>query len=110
MLASIQFLRKFSTRLCDSARSLMCCLSCGATITASERAESHSRVLNFLRNWIDANILHASEETRDDASSLQHWFLTDAVAAGLPLEEVNEEWDKAEIEIRKAFNKRRAGS
>jgi hypothetical protein len=76
----------------------------------SDRAESHSRVLNFLRNWIDANILHASEETRDDASSLQHRFLTDAVAAGLPLEEVNEEWDKAEIEIRKAFNKRRAGS
>ena len=76
----------------------------------SDRAELHGRVLNFLRNWIDANILHASQETSDDASSLQHRFLTDAVAAGLPLEEVNEEWHRAEIEIRKAFNKRRAGS
>jgi hypothetical protein len=38
---------------------------------------------------------------------MQYRFLTDAVAAGLPLDEVNEEWAQAEIEIRKAFNKRR---
>ena len=72
----------------------------------NNRPELRDRVVNFLRNWIDANISHASEDTSDDASSLQHRFLADAVAAGLPLEEVNEEWDQAEIEIRKAFNTR----
>jgi hypothetical protein len=64
--------------------------------------------LNFLSNWVDANIVHAPHEGDEDASTMQHRFLTDAVAAGLPLEEVNEEWAQAEVEIRKAFNIRRA--
>jgi hypothetical protein len=68
------------------------------------------RVLNFLNNWIDANIIQTSQEPEGDSSSMLHRFLTDAVAGGLSLEEVNEHWFQVEIEIRKAFNKRRASS
>jgi hypothetical protein len=64
--------------------------------------------LNFLTNWVDSNIVHAPHEGNEDVSTMQHRFLTDAVAAGLPLDQVNEEWELAEIEIRKAFNVRRA--
>ena len=32
---------------------------------------------------------------------MQYRFLTDAVAAGLTLDEVNAEWPEAEIEIRR---------
>jgi hypothetical protein len=39
---------------------------------------------------------------------MQHRFLTDAVAAGLKLDEVNAEWAEAEVQIRKAFNQRRS--
>ena len=65
-------------------------------------------ILNFLNNWVDANIVNTSHEPDGDASTMQHRFLTDAVAAGLPLADINEEWAQAEIQIRKALNKRRA--
>ena len=65
------------------------------------------RVLNFLQNWVDANIMQASHDPDNDPSVMQYRFLTDAVAAGLTLEDVNEEWPAAEIEIRKAINLRR---
>lgn len=65
------------------------------------------RVLNFLNNWVDANIRHASNEPNDDVSTMQHRYLTDAVAAGLKLEEVNAEWPEAENEIEKALRQRR---
>jgi len=58
------------------------------------------RVLNFLNNWVDANIRHASHDPDADASTMQYRYLTDAVAAGLSTEEVNAEWPEAEIEIR----------
>ena len=64
------------------------------------------RTLNFLSNWIDANIKSTSHVLNDDASTLQYRFLTDAVAAGLTLDEVNDEWAEAEVEIRKAVNAR----
>ena len=66
------------------------------------------RVLNFLTNWIDANIRHPSHDPDADASAMQYRFLTDAVAAGLSLEEVNTEWPEAEIEIRRALSLRRS--
>jgi hypothetical protein len=64
-------------------------------------------VLNFLQNWIDANITNASHEPDGDASTMQYRFLTDAVAAGLTLDGVNAEWPEAEIEIRQALETRR---
>ena len=66
------------------------------------------RVLNFLNNWIDANISHTSQELDDDAASMQHRFLTASVASGLSLEEVNEQWFQVDFDIRKAINKLRA--
>ena len=66
------------------------------------------RVLNFLNNWVDANIVHVSHEPEDDSSAMQYRFLTDAVAAGLTLDEVNAEWPEAEIEIRKALSQHRS--
>ena len=65
------------------------------------------RVLNFLTNWVDANIVRASHEPDGDASTMQYRYLTDAVAAGLSLDEVNAEWPEAEVEIRKALSQRR---
>jgi hypothetical protein len=65
------------------------------------------RVLNFLENWIDANIRQVSHEPDGDASTMEYRFLTDAVAAGLALDEVNAEWEEAEVHIRKALNRRR---
>jgi hypothetical protein len=38
---------------------------------------------------------------------MQYRFLTDAVAAGLALEDVNTEWREAEIKVRKALEARR---
>ena len=66
-------------------------------------------VLNFLNNWVDANIRHASHDPDADAS-MQYRYLTDAVAAGLSLEEVNAEWPEAEIEIRRALSQRRSSA
>ena len=74
----------------------------------TSEADAQDRILNFLNNWVDANIIHASHESDGDASTMQYLFLTDAVASGLPLDEVNEEWAQAEVEIRKALNKRRS--
>jgi hypothetical protein len=81
----------------------------GAIMRALQNCEANvqDRILNFLNNWIDANIIHASHEP-GDASTMQYRFLTDAVAAGFALEEVNEEWAQAEIEIRKAFYRPRS--
>jgi hypothetical protein len=45
-------------------------------------------VVNFLQNWIDANITNVSHEPDGDASTMQYRFLTDAVAAGLTLDGV----------------------
>ena len=67
-------------------------------------------VLNFLNNWVDANIRHASHDPDADASTMQYRYLTDAVAAGLSLEEVNAEWPEAEIEIRRALSHRRSSA
>ena len=64
------------------------------------------RVLNFLNNWVDANIRHASSDPDEDVSTMQHRYLTDAVAAGLKLEEVNAAWPEAENEIGKALRLR----
>jgi hypothetical protein len=58
------------------------------------------RTLNFLDTWIDANITSASHEPDGDASTMQYRFLTDAVAAGLALEDVNAEWREAEIKTK----------
>jgi hypothetical protein len=65
------------------------------------------RVLNFLNNWVDANIRHASFDSNDDVATMQHRYLTDAVAAGLKLDEVNTTWPEAENEIGKALRLRR---
>jgi hypothetical protein len=65
------------------------------------------RVLNFLDNWIDANIRQVSHDPDGDSSTMEYRFLTDAVAAGLELDEVNAEWAEAEVQIRKALNHRR---
>ena len=65
------------------------------------------RVRNFLTNWVDANIVQVSHEPDGDASTMQYRYLTDAVAAGLSLDEVNAEWPEAEVEIRKALSLRR---
>ncbi|RLP28365.1 hypothetical protein [Mesorhizobium sp. YM1C-6-2] len=65
------------------------------------------QVLNFLQNWIDANIRQASHEPDGDASTMQYRYLTDAVAAGLSLDDVNAEWEQAEVQIRKALNQHR---
>ena len=54
-----------------------------------EGATMRERVLNFLINWVDANIVHVSHDPDDHPSVMQHRFLTDAVAAGLTLEDVN---------------------
>jgi hypothetical protein len=71
-------------------------------------AEESERVQNFLANWIDANITRASQMPEGDASTMQHRFLTDAVAAGISLDDVNEHWGTAEIQIRQAFHSRRS--
>jgi hypothetical protein len=70
---------------------------------ADDRDTQRERVLNFLANWVDANITQPSHEPHADASTMQHRFLSDAVAAGLTLDNVNEEWPEVEIEIRKAL-------
>lgn len=72
--------------------------------------DNHDRVANFLANWIDANITRASHMPDHDASTMQHKYLTDAVAAGLSLDDVNEHWEKAEIDIRQAFNRKRSAN
>lgn len=59
------------------------------------------RVGNFLSNWVDANILNASREP-DDVETLKAHYLTDAVAAGIHLDDVNDSWPKAEQAIAKA--------
>jgi hypothetical protein len=65
---------------------------------------ARDRVLNFLANWIDANIVHASHEPDSNPSTMQYRFLTDALAAGLTLDNVNEEWPGVEIEVRRALS------
>lgn len=70
-------------------------------------ADQSERVENFLANWIDANITRASQMPEGDASTMQHRFLTDAVAAGISLDDVNEHWGAAEIRIRQAFHGKR---
>ncbi len=67
--------------------------------------EEIERVENFLENWIDANILRASTETPPEG--IQHAFLTDAVAAGIPLDAVNAEWELVERRIKEALTQRR---
>jgi hypothetical protein len=59
------------------------------------------RVANFLSNWVDANILNASREP-DDVGTLKAHYLTDAVAAGIPLDDVNDSWPQAKQAIAKA--------
>ncbi len=59
------------------------------------------RVLNFLNNWVDANILRISHEPDGDASTMQYRYLTDAVAAGLSLDEVNAEWPRPRLRSEK---------
>lgn len=59
------------------------------------------RVANFLSNWVDANILNASRAP-DDVQTLKAHYLTDAVAAGIHLDEVNQSWPEAEQAIAKA--------
>jgi len=61
------------------------------------------RVKNFLSNWIDANILHPSSEPDHDPEKLQAHYLTDAVAAGIELDDVNEHWPEAERLIQQAL-------
>lgn len=65
------------------------------------------RVANFLSNWVDANILHASHSPEDDADVMQSRYLTDAVAAGITLDEVNEGWAEAQHQITNALTARR---
>jgi hypothetical protein len=69
--------------------------------------EMQDRVLNFLENWIEASIVRVSHDPFDDVDTMRYRFLTDAVAAGIPLEEVNTEWDTAETAITKAIERRR---
>ena len=76
-------------------------------VSNSSDFSMEERTLNFLDNWIDANITSASHEPDGDASTMQYRFLTDAVAAGLALDDVNAEWREAEIKIRKALEARR---
>jgi len=64
------------------------------------------RIANFLSNWIDANILNPSEDPDHDPERLQAHFLTDAVAAGLHLDDVNADWADAELQIHDALRKR----
>lgn len=61
------------------------------------------RVANFLSNWIDANILNASHNPDEDAEVMSSRYLTDAVAAGITLDDVNDGWDTAEVEIKRAL-------
>lgn len=65
------------------------------------------RVLNFLENWIEASIVRVSHYPSDDVDTMCYRFLTDAVAGGIPLEEVNTELDTAEIAVTKAIERRR---
>lgn len=71
-------------------------------------ADESERVENFLANWIDANITRASQMPDGDASTMQHRYLTDAVAAGISLDDVNEHWQRAAIQIRQAFHWKRS--
>lgn len=64
------------------------------------------RILNFLNNG--STQYYPRLARPGDASTMQYRFLTDAVAAGFPLDEINEEWEQAEIEIREAFNRQRS--
>ncbi|HET9396196.1 MAG TPA: hypothetical protein VFO36_09080 [Nitrospiraceae bacterium] len=59
------------------------------------------RVQNFALNWIDANVAHPVERGAD-LEELQRRFLTDAVASGLKLAEVNAEWDRLLAELQAA--------
>jgi len=65
------------------------------------------RALNFVENWIDANILQAAHDPSDDADTMRHRFLTDAVAAGIQLDEVNAEWEAVSAAIGGAMERRR---
>ena len=71
-------------------------------------ADESERVENFLANWIDANITRASQMPDGDAPTMQHRYLTDAVAAGILLDDVNEHWETAEIRIHQAFHRKRS--
>ena len=64
------------------------------------------RVLNFVENWIDANIMQAAHNPASDADTLRHRFLTDAVAAGIPLDEVNADWAMSSSAIATAIERR----
>jgi hypothetical protein len=64
------------------------------------------RVENFLRNWIDANIVNVSHEPSSDPKTMQYRYLTDAVAAGIGLDDVNAEWHSAEVLIARALSER----
>lgn len=70
-------------------------------------SEMQDRVLNFLENWIEASIVRVSHYPSDDVDTMCYRFLTDAVAGGIPLEEVNTELDTAEIAVTKAIERRR---
>lgn len=69
----------------------------------------HERTLSFLANWIVANIRHASEPPEADPELLKPRFLTDAVAEGLTLDDVNADWEAVEREIARAVAERRTG-
>ncbi|WP_207771002.1 hypothetical protein [Kumtagia ephedrae] len=75
-----------------------------AALADAPPALPDERTRNFLDNWIDANVVHASRDP-EDADVLQRRFLTDAVAAGLTLDEVNDAWPR--VERRMAEAKRR---
>lgn len=61
------------------------------------------RTLNFLDNWIDANIVRVAGGPSDDADTMRRRFLTDAVAAGIQLDDVNAEWETASTAIGSAI-------
>lgn len=60
-------------------------------------------MINFLNNWIDTNVIHPAEPLFDDLDALCRRFLTDAVAAGHTLHEVNERWTDVEGKIARAL-------
>lgn len=64
------------------------------------------RTLNFLGNWVDANIVKASEEPDKNPKTLEQRFLTDAVADGFTLDMVNDAWSSVEREITNALSVR----
>ncbi len=68
--------------------------------------EESERTHNFLRNWIDANIEHPSQARRVDVEAAERQFLTDAVAAGLTMDQVNENWPSVVAQIEQAAKAR----